>query len=72
MAARAPRPKNFRMDVTAESVAAVHEERSSVRGLSITYEPQHLRFFQGRFAPTAGTRSSRAWRKVEALEPALA
>src|SRR5205085_5093939 len=31
------------MDVTAESVAAVYEERRSVRGLSLVYEPEFLR-----------------------------
>jgi tyrosine phenol-lyase len=39
------------MDVTAESVYCVYEERERVRGLKITYEPKHLRFFQARFAP---------------------
>ena len=42
------------MDVTAESVAAVHERRDRVSGLRFTYEPEHLRFFQARFAPTRG------------------
>ncbi len=37
------------MDVTAESVAAVYEERDKVRGLQFTYEPPDLRFFQARF-----------------------
>jgi tyrosine phenol-lyase len=39
------------MDVTAESVYCVFEDREKVRGLKITYEPRHLRFFQARFAP---------------------
>jgi tyrosine phenol-lyase len=39
------------MDVTAESVAAVYEEREKVRGLQFTYEPPDLRFFQARFEP---------------------
>ncbi len=39
------------MDVTAESVYCVFEEREKVKGLKITYEPKHLRFFQARFAP---------------------
>ncbi len=39
------------MDVTAESVAAVYEERAKVRGLRFTYEPPDLRFFQARFEP---------------------
>jgi tyrosine phenol-lyase len=43
------------MDVVAESVAAVHEERQNVRGLRFTYEPDHLRFFQARFEPVVGT-----------------
>jgi tyrosine phenol-lyase len=38
------------MDVTAESVLAVYEEREKVRGLQMVYEPKHLRFFQARFA----------------------
>ncbi|MBS1829204.1 MAG: tyrosine phenol-lyase [Acidobacteria bacterium] len=39
------------MDVTAESVYCVYEERHNVRGLKMTYEPRFLRFFQARFAP---------------------
>jgi tyrosine phenol-lyase len=37
------------MDVTAESVCAVHEQRRQVRGLRMTYEPKYLRFFQAKF-----------------------
>jgi tyrosine phenol-lyase len=37
------------MDLTAESVIAVHEERKSARGLKLVYEPRYLRFFQARF-----------------------
>jgi tyrosine phenol-lyase len=37
------------MDVVAESVIQVYNERASVRGLSFTYEPESLRFFQARF-----------------------
>jgi tyrosine phenol-lyase len=40
------------MDVTAESVLAVYDERGKVRGLRMTYEPRYLRFFQARFSPT--------------------
>lgn len=43
------------MDVTAESVVAVHSRRERVRGLSFTSEPEYLRFFQARFAPVGGT-----------------
>ena len=39
------------MDVVAESVEAVYAEREQVRGLSLVYEPQYLRFFQARFEP---------------------
>ncbi len=38
------------MDVAAESVAAVWDERQKARGLQMFYEPRHLRFFQARFA----------------------
>jgi tyrosine phenol-lyase len=37
------------MDVTAESVIDVYENRHEVRGLRFTYEPESLRFFQARF-----------------------
>jgi tyrosine phenol-lyase len=39
------------MDVTAESVAAVWDDRANVRGLRMVYEPRYLRFFQARFEP---------------------
>ncbi len=39
------------MDVVAESVLAVYEEREKIRGLRMTYEPRYLRFFQARFEP---------------------
>ena len=42
------------MDVTAESVIAVYEDREKVRGLRFTYEPEYLRFFQARFEPVVG------------------
>jgi tyrosine phenol-lyase len=37
------------LDVTAESVAEVYENRNSIKGLKMTYEPKYLRFFQARF-----------------------
>lgn len=39
------------MDVTAESVIALHREPERVNGLRFTYEPEYLRFFQSRFEP---------------------
>jgi tyrosine phenol-lyase len=39
------------MDVVAESVAAVYEERDTIKGLRFTYEPDELRFFQATFEP---------------------
>lgn len=39
------------MDVTAESVAAVHERRHEAKGLVMVFEPKYLRFFQARFEP---------------------
>jgi len=42
------------MDVTAESVMEVFDHRDKVRGLTFTYEPEYLRFFQARFAPVGG------------------
>ncbi|MES2765219.1 MAG: tyrosine phenol-lyase [Bacteroidota bacterium] len=65
------------MDVTAESVLAVYENRENVRGLEMVYEPKYLRFFQARFKkvvmeekhfaeidemPDLGRRLRMAWR----------
>jgi tyrosine phenol-lyase len=44
------------MDVTAESVIALHQQREKIVGLRFTYEPEYLRFFQARFEPVRGTR----------------
>lgn len=37
------------MDVVAESVLEVFEQREETRGLRMVHEPKHLRFFQARF-----------------------
>lgn len=37
------------MDVVAESIGYVYENRERIRGLKMVYEPEHLRFFQARF-----------------------
>jgi tyrosine phenol-lyase len=37
------------MDVVAESVKAVYDQRELTRGLKMVYEPKYLRFFQARF-----------------------
>jgi tyrosine phenol-lyase len=37
------------MDVIAESVKAVYNNRKNMKGLRMTYEPEYLRFFQSRF-----------------------
>ncbi len=37
------------MDVTAESILAVYENRKQIRGLKMVHEPKYLRFFQARF-----------------------
>ena len=39
------------MDVVAESVAEVCDQRDAVKGLRMVYEPSYLRFFQARFEP---------------------
>lgn len=41
------------MDVVAESVQAVYEQRDRTTGLKMVYEPEYLRFFQARFEPLA-------------------
>lgn len=37
------------MDVVAESVEEVYNNRKKIKGLKMVYEPQYLRFFQARF-----------------------
>jgi len=37
------------MDLTAESVKAVYDDREQTSGLRMTYEPKYLRFFQAKF-----------------------
>ena len=37
------------MDVVAETVATVWDEREKARGLKMVFEPKYLRFFQARF-----------------------
>ncbi len=37
------------MDVVAESIKAVYENRNKTHGLKMVYEPKYLRFFQARF-----------------------
>ncbi len=39
------------MDVIAESIAHVFENRKKIKGLTMIYEPKYLRFFQARFRP---------------------
>jgi tyrosine phenol-lyase len=39
------------MDVVAESVINVYENRDNIKGLKMVYEPKYLRFFQARFEP---------------------
>ncbi len=41
------------MDVVAESVIELYANRHNAKGLKMVYEPQYLRFFQGRFEPLA-------------------
>jgi tyrosine phenol-lyase len=39
------------MDVTAESVLEIYQNREQARGLRMIYEPKYLRFFQAQFEP---------------------
>ncbi|MFA6922829.1 MAG: tryptophanase [Bacteroidales bacterium] len=40
---------NAHMDLVAEGIINVYKKRDSIKGLKFTYEPDKLRFFQGRF-----------------------
>ena len=37
------------MDVNAEAVKAIYDDRKGATGLRMAYEPEYLRFFQARF-----------------------
>jgi len=37
------------IDVTYESIVSVYENRKSIKGLKMVFEPKYLRFFQARF-----------------------
>ncbi len=37
------------IDVAVESIASVYQNRRKIKGLKMIYEPEYLRFFQGRF-----------------------
>ncbi|MBN1975202.1 MAG: tyrosine phenol-lyase [Sedimentisphaerales bacterium] len=37
------------MDVVAESIKAIYDDRKKTKGLRMVYEPEYLRFFQARF-----------------------
>jgi len=37
------------MDVVAEAVKAIFDQRNQTKGLKMVYEPEYLRFFQARF-----------------------
>lgn len=39
------------MDVVAETVTGLYENRHLIKGLRMVYEPRYLRFFQARFVP---------------------
>ena len=39
------------LDVVAESVKEVYQQREKTKGLKMVYEPEYLRFFQARFEP---------------------
>ena len=41
------------MDVVAESLKIVYDNRDQTHGLRMVYEPKYLRFFQARFEPLA-------------------
>lgn len=40
---------NAHMDLVADSIIKLYENRDSIKGLEFTYEPEDLRFFQGKF-----------------------
>ncbi|MFX0008266.1 MAG: tryptophanase [Promethearchaeota archaeon] len=44
---------NTHMEYTAESVIRLYENKDTISGLKMVFEPKHLRFFQARFEPVS-------------------
>lgn len=42
------------MDVVAESVCRVYDQRNKINGMKMVYEPKYLRFFQAKFEKNSG------------------
>jgi tyrosine phenol-lyase len=42
---------NSHMNLVANSIIELYEEKDTIKGLKLTYEPKHLRFFKSRFKP---------------------
>ena len=40
---------NSHMDMVAEAIIKLYKKRDTIKGLKFVYEPENLRFFQGRF-----------------------
>lgn len=55
------------MDVVAESVERVYENRYRIPGLTMTFEPRYLRFFQARFEKIRA--EANAQRSAQRREP---
>jgi tyrosine phenol-lyase len=51
---------NTQMEYVAESIIGLYEQRESIRGLKMTYEPAELRFFQAMFEQIEETERSPA------------
>jgi len=45
---------NDHMRFVAESIIELYKNRDKINGLKMVYEPEHLRFFTGRFKPIRG------------------
>ena len=57
------------MDVVAESVIRVYENREHIFGLKMTFEPKYLRFFQARFEKIKPEISSKSVSRIQDLVP---
>ena len=51
----------------ADTVVRVHRARDAVKGLRMTYEPEHLRFFQARFEPLTAAAVGRTGSRASAV-----
>jgi hypothetical protein len=59
------------MRAVADGIIRLYQRRDELTGLRFVYEPEKLRFFQGRFEPVSTARRRSAQDAATASEPTM-